>query len=293
MRRCRIESLGVSLPRRTLFSKGALSHAVTAGRDCLKASRYNPNDVRLLINAGVYRDGHVCEPAIAAYIQHRLGINIEFHGKRTLAFDLLNGGCGLLNAMHVISSMIAAGEIEVGMAVSSEANSDRKPDPSYPYPASGAAALLDVSPKKNIGFGAFSFHTDERQAELFASRVSLTIKHGKLTLSRHADLEAAYLEGAKHAVNQVLEHDKLRALEVDWVVPAQISSDFLKHLPDAIGIPRDRVVDLSATLPDTHSTSFLLALQHTMKEALLTSGKKVLFLACGSGVTVGAASYQF
>ena len=293
MRRCRIESLGVSLPRRTLFSKGSLSHAVAAGRDCLKASRYNPSDVRLLINAGVHRDGHVCEPAIAAYIQHRLGLNIEFQGRRTLAFDLLNGGCGLLNAMHVISSMLAAGEIDVGMAISSEANSDRKPDPSYPYPASGAAAILDVSPKKNLGFGAFSFHTDEQQADLFASRVSLTVKHGKLTLSRHADLEAAYLEGAGHAVSNVLEQDKLRLLDVDWVVPAQISADFLKRLPDAIGIARDRVVDLSASLPDTHSTSFLLALQHTMTTAGLAPGKKVLFLACGSGVTVGAATYYF
>lgn len=293
MRRCRIESIGVSLPRRTLFTKGSLSHAVKAGRDGLKASRYNPNDIRLLINAGVYRDGHVCEPAIAAYIQHRLGINIEFQGRRTLAFDLLNGGCGLLNAMHVISSMLSAGEIEVGMAISSEANSDRKPDTSYAYPASGAAAILDVSPEKNVGFGTFSFYTDEQQADLCASRVSLTVKYGKLTLSRHADLEAAYLEGARHAVSQVLENDKLRPLDVDWVVPAQISSDFLKHLPDVIGIPRDRVIDLSATLPDTHSTSFLLALQHTMSSLLLTTGKKALFLACGSGVTVGAATYHF
>lgn len=293
MRRCRIESIGVSLPRRTIFTQGSLSHAVAAGRDCLKSSCYNPNDVRLLINAGVYRDGHVCEPAIAAYIQHRLGINIEFQGRRTLAFDLLNGGCGLLNAMHVISSMLAAGEIDVGMAISSEANSDRKPDPSYSYPASGAAAILDVSPHKNLGFGAFSFHTNEQQSGLCASGVSLSVKHGKLKLSRHADLEGAYLEGARHAVSQVLGKDKLRPLDVDWVVPAQISSDFLKHLPAAIGFPRDRVIDLSATLPDTHSTSFLLTLQRTMSLELLSPGKKALFLTFGSGITVGAATYHF
>lgn len=293
MRRCRIESLGTSLPRRTLFSKGSLSHAVAAGRDCLKASRYNQSDVRLLINAGVHRDGHICEPAIAAYIQHRLGINIEFQGRRTLAFDLLNGGCGLLNAMHVISSMLAAGEIEVGMAVSSEANSDRRPDPSYPYPASGAAAILDVSPKKNIGFGAFSFHTDEQQADYFTSRVSLAVRHGKLALTRHADLEAAYLEGARHAVSRVLQQDKLQPPDVDWVVPAQISAGFLRRLPDIIGIARERVIDLTAILPDTHTTSFLLALQHIMAKTDLTRGKKVLFLACGSGVTVGAATYHF
>ena len=83
MRRCRIESLGVSPPRGGRPRWGSLKHAVVAGRSCLADSRYRRADVRVLINAGVHRDGHVCEPAIAAYIQHGLGINIEFQGRRT------------------------------------------------------------------------------------------------------------------------------------------------------------------------------------------------------------------
>ena len=63
MRRCRVESLGVSQERPHW---GSVRHAVEAGRHCLRASCYHPADVRVLVNTGVHRDGHVCEPAVAA-----------------------------------------------------------------------------------------------------------------------------------------------------------------------------------------------------------------------------------
>ena len=88
---------------------GSVHHAVEAGRRCLDESQYRPADVGVLINAGVHRDGHICEPAIAAYIQHRLGINVEFQGRRTLSFDLLNGGCGMLNAAQVAIALLQGG----------------------------------------------------------------------------------------------------------------------------------------------------------------------------------------
>ncbi len=104
MRRCRIESLGVSLPRRRLRRWGSVRHAVEAGRRCLAASHYRPGDVEVLVNTGVYRDRHTCEPAMACYIQHRLGINVEFQGRRTASFDLLDGGVGMLSACLLYTS---------------------------------------------------------------------------------------------------------------------------------------------------------------------------------------------
>lgn len=293
MRRCRIESLGVSPPGRSLLRKGALAHALTAGRRCLKASHYHPNDVRVLINTGVHRDGHVCEPAIAAYIQHHLQINIEFQGRRTLAFDLLNGACGMLNGMHLLSSLMQAQEIHAGMVISSEANSDRRPDPGYHFPASGAAVLLDLSPKNDIGFGAFAFHTDERQAELVTSTVSLATKNGHLLWREQAGLEAAYLAGASPAVASVLAKDGLRLDDIDLVIPAQVSAPFLERLPHALGIAPERVLDLTATLADTHSTSVVLALKQAQDAGRLPPKTKAVLIAFGSGITVAAATYHF
>lgn len=293
MRRCRIESLGVSPPRRTLFRWGSVKHAIAAGERCLKKSRYRPNDVRVLINAGIHRDGHTCEPAIAAYIQHGLDINVEFQGRRTLSFDLLNGACGLLNAAHVVCALLEAGDAQVGMVVSSEANSDAKPDPSYPYPASGAAAVLDVSPVRNVGFGQFVFRTHEEHADLFTSVVSLGVKNGKLLVKRRAELEDVWLKHAGGAVDELLAKEKLGKSEIDLVIPAQISPKFLEKLPERLGMPREKVVDLTAKLPDTHSTSTFLALHALMAAGQATGGKRAILLSFGSGITVGAASYRF
>ena len=292
MPRCRIESLGISPPPGPPFGRGSLAHALRAGRACLEGSCYHPEDVRVLVNAGVHRDEHVCEPAIAAYVQRGLGINVEFQGRRTLAFDLLNGGCGMLNAAHVVSGLLLAGEAQVGMVVASEANSDRRPDPEYRYPPSGAALMLDLSPRETLGFGSFAFHTHEEHAELYTSVVSLKVPRGKLLLRRQAELESIYLEKARAVVDEVLERDRLRREEIALVVPAQLSPGFLARLPEAIGFGRGQLADYSDRLEDTLTTSVFLAMDEARRTAGLKPGAHLLLLAFGSGVTVAAASYR-
>lgn len=292
-RRCRIESLGVSPPRGGRPRWSSLKHALAAGRGCLADSHYRRADVRVLVNCGVYRDDHVCEPAIAAYIAHGLGLNIEFQGRRTTAFDLINGGCGMLNAIQIVDALLRSGEVQVGMIIASEIDSDRRPDPSYPYPPSGAAVLLDCAPRDGVGFGAFAFDTDDRQADRYRSIVSLKVKRGRLLLQRDPALDELYLAGLSRAVAAALARDGLRSDQIDVVVPPQISKRFVSGLPAAIGIGAERIVDLTDQLADTLTTSTLLTLQHELGSARCIPGKKALLLACGSGVTAGAATYHF
>jgi 3-oxoacyl-[acyl-carrier-protein] synthase-3 len=271
-----------------------MKHAVRAGRLCLEASRHAPSAVELLVNCGVHRDGHVCEPAVAAYVQHALDINVEFQGSRTLSFDLQNGGCGMLNAAHVASSLVECGEIRVGMVVSSEANSDRRPDPGYVYPPSGAALMLDVSPLPGKGFGRFVFRTREEHAGLQRSVVALREKNGRLVMRRQAaELEDAWLSCAGEVVGELLERERLRREEIDLVVPAQIGPGFAGRLGAAAGFPAGKVLDLSDRLPDTLTTSTFLALDAAVTAGRIAPGGRVLLMAFGSGITVGAATYVF
>jgi 3-oxoacyl-[acyl-carrier-protein] synthase III len=293
MRHCRIESMGISLPRRHFRRWGSIRHAVEAGRQCLKTSRHRKADVGLLINAGVHRDHHICEPAMAVFIQHRLGINIEFQQRSTLAFDLQNGGCGMLDAVQVATALLQSGEIETALVVASEANSDRHPDPLFVYPASGAALLLDLSPWPAKGFAEFAFHTRDDYADLYTSLVSLAEKRGRIVIGRQAELEDKYLAMAGAVVEDVLTRDGMRREEIDFIVPAQISTGFLDRLPAAIGFPGDKLINLSDRLPDTLSTSLFLTLKLAMAERRPVPGQKALLLAFGSGLTVAAATYRF
>ena len=291
MTRVRIGSAGVSLPAWWQWRKGSVAHAVTAGCRCLAASHHRSADVGVLVSAGIYRDGHVAEPAIAAYIQHRLGINIEFQGRATLSFDLLNGGCGMLNAAQVVGAMLQSGQIEAGMVVAGEANSDRRPDPSSAVTRSGAALLLDLSPRAGTGFGAFAFRTHEGDGDLFTAVVSLAEPRGHLLIRRHARLEEAWLDHAAAAVDEALEREGLTCDRIDLVIPAQISTGFLSRLPAVIGVPAAKVVNFTANLQDTGSTSVFIAWHCLCAERRPSAGTRVLFLVFGSGLTVGAAIY--
>jgi 3-oxoacyl-[acyl-carrier-protein] synthase-3 len=271
--------------------QGSLAHAVAAGRSCLGASRLRSGDVGVLVNAGVYRDGHVAEPAIAAYIQHRLDINVEFQGRPTLAFDLLNGGCGMLNAIQVAGALLLSQQAAAALVVAGEANSDRRPDPASSVARSGAALLLDCAPCAGTGFGGFAFQTHDEDAGLFGAVVSLAVPRGRLLIRRQAGLEAAWLGHARGAVDEALEREGLTRDQIDLVVPAQISAGFLSRLPAAIGFPAEKIADFTASLPDTGSTSAFLAWHRVLAERRPPAGARVLFLVFGSGLTVGAATY--
>ena len=72
----------------------ALHLAVASARTCLQRAGRDPDDVDLLINAGIYRDRNLAEPALAALIQEDVGANPEDphrEGHGTFSFDVANG----------------------------------------------------------------------------------------------------------------------------------------------------------------------------------------------------------
>ncbi len=292
-RRVRIAGIGASLPGFRLRRRGSVARAVEAGRRCLAASGRRPAEVGLLIHSGVTRDYHVCEPANAAYIQRRLGINVEFQGARTLSFDLGNGGCGMLDATHVLCALLQAGTPRAGMVTASEGNVDWRAKGERPCPDSGAAILLELSPRPGAGFGSFAFHTRSEHAGMAVIMVSLAEARGRLLARRDPGLENLWLEMAGPVVDEVLNRDGLSRGQVDRVIPAQISAGFLARLPEAVSIPAERVADFSRDLPDTLSTSVFLALHREWALRPPLSGQTVLLLAFGSGLTAAAATYRF
>jgi 3-oxoacyl-[acyl-carrier-protein] synthase-3 len=294
VKRCvRIAGIGASLPGFRLLRRGSVARAVEAGRRCLAEANRRPGEVGLLIHAGVTRDRHVCEPANAVYIQQRLGINVEFQGARTLSFDLVNGGCGMLDAAQLLCAMLQEGAARCGMVTASEGNSDWRAKGECPCPDSGAAVLLELSPCPGMGFGRFAFHTRSERMDMATTVVSLAEARGRLLVRRVPGLEERWLEMAGPVVDEVLAKNGLDRGQVDRVVPAQISPNFQARLPQAIGLAADRVADFSGNLPDTLSTSTFLALQRELVLRPPRPGQIMLLLAFGSGLTAAAATYHF
>src|SRR5512142_301613 len=77
----------------------ALHLAVSAAKECLHRAGCDPDDLDLVVNAGIYRDRNLGEPALAALIQDDIGANPEdphAGGHGTFSFDVANGTCGML-----------------------------------------------------------------------------------------------------------------------------------------------------------------------------------------------------
>ncbi len=289
MMRSRIESVGVSLPRNGPWKPGSLAHAAKAGSQCLSSSPYLPIDVEMLINTGIHRDRHYAEPAFASFIQKKLAINVEFQRRQTISFDLQNGGCGMLSALHVLTTMMQSGAIRTGMAIASEVNTDRSPDSDSSIIASGAAVLLDISPTVERGFGTFVFRT----RDLLRSMVSLAAEKGRLFIHRENDFDLTSLSLLPEVWEELLDCEQVNREGIDLLIPSQISARFIAGLPETLGLPPEKIVDVFQLYGDTLSTSPILTLHYAQQQGRVEPGTRVAFLAVGSGITVGAAIYDF
>ena len=89
--------------------------ATKAGRKALETSGITPDDVGLLVFAGVCRD-HI-EPATACAVADALGVT-----NRAEVYDVSNACLGVLNGMVQVANAIELGHIRAGLVVSCESS---------------------------------------------------------------------------------------------------------------------------------------------------------------------------
>src|SRR6266571_422007 len=147
-----------SLTRRGLRGRHSALHlAVAAARTSLTSAGCPPSDLDLLINAGLYHDRNLGEPALAALIQQDIGANPEdphpdAHG--TFSFDIANGVCGPLTALQVADGFLHSGSIHRALVVASDADPAHHMTHDFPFAGAGGALLCSWTDGES-GFGPF------------------------------------------------------------------------------------------------------------------------------------------
>jgi 3-oxoacyl-[acyl-carrier-protein] synthase III len=294
--RIRIESLGTA---GGIEGPGAGIGLVQAAiARCLGTSSYAPEDVELLIYAGVYRDDFVGEPAIAAMIANGAKLNdagISPDGKKTLAFDVCNGAVGFLNACCVAAGMIRSGEIKTAMVVASEVenNSGIPGEDLLGIAEVGSAVILDRSPEGTRGFGDAVFMSFTEYRGAFSSELVYSGGRARLHFERHAEIEAIYLRCVVPAVEEILRGAALRMEDVAVILPPQISASFASGLASTLNVSRDKVVAVAGDGRDLSSSALAYSLRHVSERGTLRPGDIGLVINVGSGIQVGVALYYF
>ncbi len=300
--RIRIESVGV-LPDVETVPRDSVSMLTAAARSCLGRSQYDARDVQLMINAGVYRNEFMCEPAIASIVAGNL-VPEDGHdcpeSRGTLAFDLTNGSLGALEACFVASHMIASGEYRTALVMASEIelNRDIHPARCLGLAETGSALLLDGQSGERRGddgpgFGAFLFQSDTDHVGKFTSHSAVADGTTTLSFERHPAYAEACLDCIREAVARLLDFEGLTLAEIPVILPPLVSPAFVARLADVLEIPRQRMVCPTSDWKNLYTSSLAYAWQMLSQESHPRPGEIGLIVGVGSGIQVGCATYRF
>ncbi|HEX5820270.1 MAG TPA: hypothetical protein VFY30_00745 [Solirubrobacterales bacterium] len=278
---------------------GALKLADAAARSCLERANRSADEVDLLINAGVYEDKSISEPAIASLIQEDIGANPEQQnglGQGTFSFDVRNGACGLLTGIHLVDGMLASGTVEVGMVVASDMDPEPGVSEGFVFPAVGGAILLSADDSRP-GFSSFEFSTFPEFADLFQSYMDWQedasggeTPHGRnvLTLEIAESYASRAVECAESTVRQLSAANGFDLNQLDLLVATASVAGFADGLAKRLGVSLDRVASPSDELAGAHTAASAVALESVRLE----EGRTALFVSAGAGITVVAALYR-
>ena len=278
---------GVSQPDNSF---GYIKHATAAANVCLAMSNVGTDEIDLLINVGNYRDDNMCEPSIAVLIQHALGINLNPLNKpvkaHTFSFDLMNGGCGMLNALQVANAILSTKGGRYALLVSGDSHPSKKAHTDFPIQHAGAAILVERS--DTTGFSTFSFQTTPT-FEGVSGYLDLDI-HG--LKSRHSIITEGFIDSSiatNFATDVVSAYLKTHNIDAN-------ATELLITYPNT-NVQHDIASKLNMTLSSASTTDgenlHTANLGFGLHKLNQSSGAKdILCVVIGTGITVGCGLYR-
>ncbi len=281
----------------------SVTHAARAARIALESANAATDSVGVLINTGVYRDSNMVEPAMAALIQKEVGIGLEYaeHDPRSFSFDLMNGACGVLDAVEVAGALLATGStgrvlVVAGDTHPSLAGADAPAD--FAYATAGAALLLEHVPGPD-GFGTVAVELADGPVAVagFGDLSTMgSTGRSKMTVERDDDAEQRLLDVAVAAGSRALSEYRTTAGAEDAagmvLIASQPTPGFRAALAEKLGVELlDDGVGEHVT-GDTHTATLPLAYHHAAASGRLDGIRSIVMVAAGAGPSAAAAVYR-
>jgi len=271
----------------------ALHLAVTAAKGCLQRAGCHPDELDLVVNAGIYRDRNLGEPALAALIQDDIGANPEdphagAHG--TFSFDIANGVCGMLTALQIVDGFLRTHSVSRALVVASDADPGRGMSEHFPFSASGAALLCRWT-DDDYGLSRVSWvnaNDGAEDLETFSATVGFADARNVLRFKESAALDEQFAAAAAEAARTCLDAQSTSLADIDLIFAAPARPGYRAALSSRLGVPAEKV----SVADDHRMHTAALAAAFEPELAKLPAGARVLFVAAGAGVTAGAALYR-
>lgn len=292
-----VEAVRTCAPAGMAQAPSSVDLSAQAAAGALRGSGRSLADVGLVINAGVYRDDHICEPAMAPLILRALqSCAPEPAGKALdlFAFDVANGAGGLLTAFYTADSLLRSRSSGAALVVSGDVDPTPQISEGCAFVPLGAAVIL-ANGDPNAGFVDFRFDTYPKHSEQFESRLSwvreTAPRSSTLRFNVHEGdefLERA-VECAVRSFERFVSIPGRDSAAPDLVIASDHPCGFGARFAEAAGIPEAQM----AVGPGSAYTAALAAgLSVAIDDQRFIAARRCVFVSVGAGITVSLADYR-
>ncbi|NLE79168.1 MAG: hypothetical protein GX610_06215 [Rhodococcus sp.] len=275
-----------------------VTHAARAARSAMDAAGVTPSQIGVLINTCVYRDSNTMEPAVAALVQKEAGIGLEYADGDPLSFsfDLMNGACGVLNAVQVASSLLATKSTDHVLVVSGDTHpsmSGADAPADFPYGTTGAAFLLEHTENQD-GFGRVHTELGEGTVAVAGYVDADSIgSNGRnlVTVERDDDFTERLLDVALPPARSALADGEVD-LSSTVLVASTPEPDFPAKLAAELGVSATEPALLGEFDRDPHTATLTLTYHEAARRGAFGQYRNILFVTAGAGPSAAAVLYR-
>jgi 3-oxoacyl-[acyl-carrier-protein] synthase-3 len=284
--------------------QSSIEHTSLAAAECISRAGITADQVDLLINTGIYRDANMSEPAMAAMIQKNIGVNLDYVRYPTprpaFSFDLMNGACGVLNAVQVGSAFLESGSTEYVLVLSGDTHPSNDPAEvsraGFPYATLGAAMLLERSWDEDAGFGEVHTTMEYDGASAGAEGYTETNRMGRegrrvITVRQDEDYAHRCADLAADSARACAEAEGIDLRET-LLVTSQPTPAFGAEVAARLELDAQSAVTVTGVTGDPHTSAVTLAYHQAAAEGRDRAYRQLLFVAAGAGLSSACAVYR-
>jgi amino acid adenylation domain-containing protein len=303
---------GIKTRRMAGETEFSIDIAKKAVADCLANSKYNPQDIDLIVCGNISRCNtpglqFMFEPNTAVQIQQHFGFT------NAIALDVSNACTGLFTAAYIIDSFIKAGLIRRGIAVSGEYISHlvltaQREIESFmdsrlaclTVGDAGAAFIMERSPDKKVGFHEFEMYSLGRYSEACIGKATEREHGGGIMYTDAVTVSAVNMKQAVSHAGLIIERSQWQKDAFQHIIVHQTSQTTINDVPREINnyfgqeiCKQESVINNIAERGNTATTTHMIAVMDNIRNNRIQSGDNAIFGITGSGATIGTALYTF
>jgi 3-oxoacyl-[acyl-carrier-protein] synthase III len=260
--------------------------ALQASLKAIESAGINADDIDLVIVATTSPDQIF--PSTACILQDKLGIR-----NRCAAFDMQAVCGGFVYAMNTADLYVRSGQAKMALVVGAEVMSrmlDWNDRATCVLFGDGAGAVV-LQASDRPGIIASKLHADGSHRDMLKAEGNL--RNGEVQGDPFIKMEGQAV--FKFAVNvlsevveEVLEENKLKGTDIDWIVPHQANIRIMEATAKKLGLSMDNVIVTVANHGNTSAASIPLALDTAVRDGRIKRGQNIILEAVGGGFTWGA-----